>query len=228
MRPVKPIRDLDDVDSGRTKETGHGGDLHAIGRAGRVLIGAEPALNSGRAGPLPYALNVTLDPASSVIVERLYDVLAELGVEEQDIVRHYGPCVTLLIVSDSVHPDDVGETLARRVRDFSSFAVAFGEPCVVAGGPPPTLGLRVAPIQQLLSLHNAICTTFSEQQVHLHYRPAHWQPHVKLANARGSRLEAVRLAATLASRWEPLAGQLEGLEVISYPPTQSIWKAPLR
>ena len=122
---------------------------------------------------MPYALNLTLDSKSTLEVDWLYHRLVQQGVSEHDIISQYGPCVTLLVMSDNAHADDIAEVAARHLRKFVAFPITFSEPCVTVGV-PSTLGLRVTPDDGLLSLHNAIYNSFPEQQVHLHYRPAHW------------------------------------------------------
>ncbi len=64
--------------------------------------------------------------------------------------------------------------------------------------------------------------------MHLHYRPAYWQPHLKLANVHGDRAQGTGLVARMASNWRELTGELNTLEVLRYPPIQAIWHAPLR
>ena len=103
---------------------------------------------------------------------------------------------------------------------------SVGQPCMIPGN-PPALSLRVAPTEELLGLHNLIYRELAEEEIHLLYRPAHWQPHVKLANVTGDRA-AAPLMARLAAEWHGLAGTLDRLEVVHYPPTQVIWQARLQ
>ncbi len=94
-------------------------------------------------------------------------------------------------------------------------------------GTPPTLCLRVQPIQALLTVHHAIFQELPEEEVHLHYRPAHWQPHLKLANIHGDQPGGPAVLAHIASGWRPLIGTLTHIEAIEYPPMQTLWQAPL-
>lgn len=176
---------------------------------------------------MPYAINLTLDPRTSLEIERLYARLSVLGVAEHDLVMQYGPCVTLLVASDRVHQDDVSEAMERHVPAITSMSVTFLEPCVIAGL-PPTLSLRVSAEPGLLAAHHAIFMSLPEHEVHLHHRPAHWQPHLKLANLRDDRAGAAGLVSALAAGWKPFAGVLDGLEVVQYSPVQAIWQAPLK
>ena len=176
---------------------------------------------------MPYAINLTLDPAASMQIERTYASLAALGVRDEDLVTQYGPCVTLMVVADTVHPDDLDETLTRNLAKAMALPVAFTVPCLIVGA-PPILSLRVDPAPGLLALHHAIYCALPVQAVHLHYRPAHWQPHLKLANVRGDQAGPAGLVAALAVSWSPMDGVLENLEVMQYPPVQSIFQAPLR
>ncbi len=176
---------------------------------------------------MPYAFNLTLDPANSLQIERVYADLAALGIEDRDLVTQYGPCVTMLVVADDIHPDDIREALARQLPAAGALSVTFTEPCVILGR-PPTLSLRVSPTSDLLALHNAIFNKLPEQAVHLQYRPAYWQPHLKLANIRRDQAAAAALLATMKAGWRQLDGVLDRLEVMQYPPVQSIWQAPLK
>ena len=174
---------------------------------------------------MPYAINLTPDPQTALAVERAYAQMTTLDVRDDDLVTQYGPCVTLLVVADTIHEDDIAELLQRLVPGLSALAVRLAEPCI-AHGSPPTLGLAVAPTEQLLATHAALFNGLPEAAVHLHYRPAHWRPHLKLSNIRGNRAAAKALAAAVA--WEPLAGTLDHLEVIQYPPVQPVWQALLK
>ncbi len=176
---------------------------------------------------MPYAINLTLDPAASMQIERVYASLAALDIRDADLVTQYGPCVTILVVADTVHPDDLDETLKRAVSKASALPVEFTMPCMIEGT-PPTLSLRVSPTAGLLALHHAIYRTLPVQAMHLHYQPAHWQPHLKLANVRADRMAAAKLVAAVAASWPQTGGVLDTIEVMQYPPVQSILRAPLR
>lgn len=176
---------------------------------------------------VPYAFNLTLDPEASFAVERIHARLAALGVLEHDLVTQYGPCLTLLVVSDRVHPKTIADVLAWKLPSMGALPVDLIEPCIIMGV-PPTLSLRAGPTDRLLSLHDAIYSELPEEEVHLHYRPAYWQPHLKLANVHGERAKGEMLVARLATEWRPMSGILDRLEVMHYPPAQSIWQAPLR
>ena len=176
---------------------------------------------------MPYAFNLTLDPKASLEIERVYAGLAGLGISERDLVTQYGPCVTILVVTNRVRANLVTDVLGWKLPTMSAMPVSFTGPCIILGT-PPTLSLRVDPTDQLLALHDAIFTELPEEEVHLHYRPAYWQPHLKLSNVHGDQAAAAGLVAALATRWQPLNGVFDRLEVIQYPPVQSIWQAPLK
>jgi len=176
---------------------------------------------------LPFAFNLTLDPKTSLEIERVYASLAALGIPERDLITQYGPCVTILVIGDRVRPALVVDVLKWKLPQMGALPVAFTEPCIIAGT-PPMLSLRVRPTDALLALHDMIFTELPEEEVHLHYRPAYWQPHLKLANVHGGRAGDARLAARLASGWHELTGELNRLEVMQYPPVQAIWHAPLK
>ena len=167
---------------------------------------------------MPYAINLTLDPEAALQIERVYASLAALNIRDEDLVTQYGPCMTSLVVSDTIHADDLDEIIKRAIP--AALPIAFTEPCLIHGL-PPTLCLRIAPTDSLLAMHNAIYRALPEQAVHLHYRPAYWQPHLKLANVRAEHLAAAALVASLAERWAPMTATLEALEVVHYPPTQT-------
>ena len=176
---------------------------------------------------MPFAFNLTFDPETSLEVERLYAGLATLGIPKHDLITQYGPCVTILVVSDRVRPAFAVDVLQLRLPEMGSVSATLTEPCII-DGTPPALSLRVKPSDALLALHNLVFSELPEEEVHLHYRPAYWQPHVKLANVHGGRVADMRLAARMASQWTTLTGKLNTLEVLQYPPVQAIWHAPLR
>lgn len=176
---------------------------------------------------MPYAFNLMLDPEAALNVERAYAGLAQLGIADHDLVTQYGPCVTILVLEDSVHADDLKELLARQVRRATEVAVTITEPCIIVGT-PPTLSLRVTPAAGLLALHYALFSGLPEQAVHLHYRPAYWQPHVKLSNIRPDVRAQNKLVSALASDWSPMTAALRSLEVVHYAPVETFWQAPLQ
>ncbi len=175
---------------------------------------------------VPHALNLTLDATCQPKIERLYARLLRLEVPEQDLVTQYGPCVTLLVLADRVQPRTIRTLLEWKLSTLAALPVTFAEPCVVPGM-SPTLSLRVVVTEALLELHNALYNELPEEEVHIHYRPAYWQPLLKLSNVRDGHA-GDRLAVALAAKWQPISGTLDGLEVMQYPPVQSIWQAMLR
>lgn len=181
---------------------------------------------SGISAIVPYAFNLTLDAACQLEMERLYARLTRLDVPEQDLVTQYGPCVTLLVLADRVQPRVISTLLEWKLPALAALPVTFAAPCIIHGT-PPTLSLRTGVSEALLELHNAIYSELPEEEVQLHYRPAYWQPHLKLSNVRDARAGA-RLADAMAAEWQPFGGTLDGLEVMQYPPVQSIWQATLR
>ncbi len=176
---------------------------------------------------LPFAFNLTLDPKTSLEIERIYARLATIDIPDRDLITQYGPCVTILVVGDRVRPSLVVDVLKWKLPQMGALHVTFTEPCIIAST-PPALSLRVKPTDALLALHNMIYTELPEEEVHLHYRPAYWQPHLKLANVHGDRAAGAALAAKMASNWHELTGELTTLEVMQYPPVQAIWHAPLK
>lgn len=122
---------------------------------------------------MPYAFNLTLDPGTSLAVERVHTRLAALGIADQDLVTQYGPCVTIVVLSDRVRPKTVAVVLAWTVPRLAALPVALVEPCVIPGA-LRILSLRASPTEALLAPHNAIYTELPEEEVHLHYRPAYW------------------------------------------------------
>lgn len=175
---------------------------------------------------LPYAFNLTLDTAGELEIERLYARLLGLGVAEPDLVTQYGPCITLLVLADRVQPKVVSTLLEWKLPAMEAMPVRFTGPCVIHGM-PPTLGLRVEASEALLSLHHMIYNELPEEEVHFHYRPAYWQPHLKLSNVRDEG-EANRLADAMAGTGQCSGAMADRLEVMQYPPVQSIWQATLR
>jgi len=198
-------------------------------RAGRHSWNDDPGERSTDADGLvlPYAFNLALDPETANEIERIYARLAALQVPDRDLITQYGPCVTLLVVADGVSAEIVTKVLAWKLPALGALPVTFTEPCIIPGA-PPALSLRASPTDGLLALHDAIYTELPEAEVHLHYRPAYWQPHLKLANVPGDQAVAAGLIAALAAEWRPLSGRLDRLEVMHYPPVQPIWQAPLR
>ena len=176
---------------------------------------------------MPCAFNLMLDAVSALGIERVYAELVKLRIPEQDLVTQYGPCVTVLVVTDRVPPDAMLKLLEWKLPRMAAMTVRLARPFMMPGT-PPTLSLRVDPTGPLLTLHDAIYAELPEEEVHLHYRPAHWQPHMKLSNLHGDQAAAAALVAGVASGWQDLEATLDHLEVMRYPPLQAIWQAPLQ
>ena len=176
---------------------------------------------------MPFAFNLTLDPNTSLEIERVYAGLAALDIPERDLITQYGPCVTILVVGDYVRPALIVDVLKWKLPEMGALPVTFAEPCII-DGTPPALCLRVRPTDALLALHDMLYTELPAEEVHLHYRPAYWQPHLKLANVYGGRATGAALAARLAATWHGLTGELTRLELLQYPPVQAIWHAPFK
>lgn len=113
------------------------------------------------------------------------------------------------------------------MRRAIEMMVTLTEPCIIVGN-PPTLCLRVSPAPELLALHYLLFSSLPVQVVHLHYRPAYWQPHLKLSNVRPDAAQQQRLTAAVAASWDAVSVTLRAIEVIHYPPTETIWQAPLQ
>ena len=176
---------------------------------------------------MPFAVNLTLDSTTSLEVERVYASLGALNIRDQDLITQYGPCVTILVVGDHVRAAHIVDVLKWKLPEMGTLPVTLAEPCII-DGTPPTLCLRVRPTDLLLRLHDMIFTELPAEEVHLHYRPAYWQPHLKLANVHGDRASGNALAARLAAMWRGLTGELIRLELLQYPPVQAIWHAPFK
>jgi len=172
------------------------------------------------------ALNLMPDPEITLEIERLYAGLAALRVPEGDLVTQFGPCVTVLMIGNRVKPDLVVDILKWKLPELMQVPLNLTEPCIMPGT-PPTLCLRVKPIQALLTVHHTLFQEMPEEEVHLHYRPAYWQPHLKLANIQGEQPGGAALLAHLTSGWRSLVGTLTHLEAIEYPPAQVLWQATL-
>lgn len=175
---------------------------------------------------MPFTFNLIPDPDTALEIERAYASLAALDIPDRDLVTQYGPCVTFLVVADRVRPDVLVEILKWKLPDMAALPVLFEEPCMIPGT-PPALSLRVNPTEGLLALHHTVFMELPEEEVAIHYRPAHWQPHLKLSNFRGDRAAAAALVARLAVRWRKLSGTLTHLELVQYLPVQAIFQAPL-
>lgn len=176
---------------------------------------------------MAFAINLTVDDALSALIERGYARLAALQVPDHDLVTQYGPCITVLVLDDTLLTETVARTLELRLPQLAAFPVAVTEPGIIPGT-PPTLGLRVDPTPPLLALHAALYSEFPEDRVHLHYRPAYWQPHLKLANVRQDHAAAARLLDAAGALPPAQPGHATGLELVRYPPVQSVWQARLK
>lgn len=175
---------------------------------------------------MPFAINLCLDEPSSLAVDGALAQLASLGVADRDMIIQYGACVTLLVVDDTIRADRLSDLLRRAV-------VGIGEVEVELGGPrlypsmPPSIGLSVSAADSLLAAHDRLFRELPVDSVDMRNAPAHWQPHVRLANARGRDSDRRRLLNSLGETWKKRTARLDHLELIRYMPVQPVWRAPL-
>ena len=171
---------------------------------------------------MPFAVTLRLDPSAGARVSKLWDGLADAGLSDLRTLA-YAPHITLAVLSEGA-PDLAGQ-VATVAAGWNRLAVRFAG-FGVFPGPPAVLWLAPVPDASLLACQRALCDRLPGKQLHPHYRPGAWVPHVTLAED----LTAAGLAEAmmcLAGGWASFEARLEQVDVVQFRPVSVLWHGRL-
>jgi 2'-5' RNA ligase len=166
--------------------------------------------------PMPFAITLRLDPISAVPIEAMWRKLAADGIDADRDQLGYAPHITLAIYPDDTPVKRLRTALEDTVRNWEALPVSLTGLGVFPGA--ATI-LWVVPVvtPELLARHQAIQIALSDLQVHAHYRPGAWVPHVTLSGALSDPGPAL---AALLPNWRPLAGFLDRVDLVRFRPVE--------
>lgn len=172
---------------------------------------------------MPVAATLRLGAGSAAAVTAMWEALADAGLDGSCRALGYAPHVTL-----AVWPDEVPEAPLRAA--LAALAMRWtARPVTLAGfglfpGDPPVLWLAPVPDATLLARQAELLSALPGLACHPHHHPGAWVPHVTLGTPRDA---AAALAALLPGWRGPLAGVLDALELVRFPPVEVLWRSAL-
>lgn len=174
---------------------------------------------------MPYAVTVPLDAAAAAAIQRMWRALAERANADDAIRLGYVPHLTLAVLTKEAPASEVQDAVSRATEVWASFSMLLtgfgifpGTPSVVWAAPTVTI--------DLLTRHASLCAGLVSFDIHPHYRPDHWVPHVTLTQEAPSAARAVEV---VASTWDqPVAARLETIELVRFYPVSVLWSQRLK
>lgn len=166
---------------------------------------------------MPFALTLCLDRASADMVEAMWRVLHERGIDSDRHRLGYPPHVSLAICPDDARRDRLDAALAL-AKDWTALPVTLSGLGIFVAA---TSILWVAPAvtAELLARHAAILGALEGEEIDAYYRTGVWVPHITLAESLADPTGA--LAATLPL-WRPVTGVLDRIELIRFRPVDTL------
>ncbi|MGJ4896586.1 MULTISPECIES: 2'-5' RNA ligase family protein [unclassified Bradyrhizobium] len=173
---------------------------------------------------MPFAITLPFDHISASKIQAMWRHLAADGIDADRHQLGYAPHVTVAIYPDETPLNRLRSAIEDTCRNWeplpvrlSGLGVFPGDGAVLWAVPVVTAGL--------LARHDAIHSALGDLNVHEHYRPGAWVPHVTLSGALhdpGAALKA------LLSGWEPITGFLDRVELVSFRPVEVLLSSACR
>ncbi|WP_409998159.1 2'-5' RNA ligase family protein [Bradyrhizobium sp. SZCCHNS3055] len=173
---------------------------------------------------MPFAITLRLDSASAGPIEALWLKLAADGIDADRHQLGYAPHITLAIYPDEAPLNRLRSALEDICRNWEALPVRFSG---LGAFPGDGAVLWAVPVvtSELLARHQAIQTALPDLRVYAHYRPGAWVPHVTLSAALPDPGPALM---ALLSNWEPIAGVLDRVDLVSFRPVEVLQSYGMR
>jgi 2'-5' RNA ligase len=175
---------------------------------------------------MPYALTLGLDPNASQRVRSIWQLLADPTGDEGVLQQGYAPHITLAVLSDSIQGDLVMDRIDGTVASWECL------PIVLAGigifpGPSPVVWAAPVVTERLVALHRTLHALLGQSNVHPHYLPGAWMPHVTLSQP--TSISLVRVVKEALSAWRgPIEGEANRVEFVQFHPVKLLRSRRLR
>jgi 2'-5' RNA ligase len=167
---------------------------------------------------MPLAITLRLDTISSIYIEAMWRKLAADGIDADRDQLGYAPHITLAIYPDETPVHRLCTALEETCRSWEPLPISLsglgvfpGDPAVLWAVPVVTAGL--------LARQQAIQTALPDLDVHAHYRPGAWVPHVTLSGNLHDPGAALR---ALQSNWKPITGVLDCVDLLRFRPVEML------
>jgi 2'-5' RNA ligase len=142
--------------------------------------------------------------------------LVAAGIDADPDQLDNPPPLTLAVYPDGARTDELRAALERLAWHWRALPVALSGLGIFPG---PSSVLWAAPVvtPEMLARHAALHAAVSGFQVHAHYQPGAWVPHVTLA---GALPDPGRALTVLVPHWRPITGVLNQLDLVRFPPVE--------
>ena len=165
---------------------------------------------------MPLAITLRFDPDSAASIGRLWDALAEAGIDRDRQALGYSAHVTLAIYPDEASVSMLVAAVERVARLWTPIPITmfgFG----VFPGPPAILFAAPVTTPALLDRQKVLTDALSDLSVHPHYQRNRWVPHVTLS---GPLRDAGIALAALLPLWQQVAGRLDRVDIVRFRPVE--------
>lgn len=142
--------------------------------------------------------------------------LTAAGIDADPDQLGYPPHLTLAVYPDGACIDELQVALEQLAAHWRALPVALSGFGIFPG---PSSVLWAAPVvtPEMLARHAALHAAVPEVEVHAHYQPGAWVPHVTLA---GALRDPGRALAVLVPHWRPINGVLNRFDLVRFPPVE--------
>ena len=169
---------------------------------------------------MPYAVTLPLDDTATAEMQRILDALSNQGVADDVLRLGYRPHVTLAIMPDTAPVAEVEKATFNVVSEWGKFSMTLAGLGVFPGAPAI---IWAAPVvtAMLLAKHAELHSALKPYDVHGHYAPRDWVPHVTLTK-EGSASSGKAIDAA-ASVWRgPFGTMVDRVDLVSFRPVNVI------
>jgi 2'-5' RNA ligase len=167
-------------------------------------------------------INICFDEISAAKVESLQRRLSQRSITDCAERLGYAPHITLLRY-DEGSLDEMIEA-ARGFREQAASLASAICSLSLFGGASPVLWLGLVPNAPLYEFHRALHGKLPDLNVHSHYAPENWVPHVTLAADLDQSSAAAAVDATLPI-FGPFTANPDRIEIVTFPPIEIVWSA---
>jgi 2'-5' RNA ligase len=175
---------------------------------------------------MPYAVTLPLDECAADHVQTLWRVLAEQAGSDDAIRVGYTPHITLSVLPDASSASDIERAAFRVAGKWEPLSVILAG-LGVFPGPGPVSWIAPVVTAELLSRHAELHEALRSMDVHPHYRPESWMPHVTLTQGRTVAVANAIACANAAWRG-PISARLERIDIVRFHPAELLQSRPLR
>jgi 2'-5' RNA ligase len=166
------------------------------------------------------AVTLLFDVAATEAVRALWNRLADTGIGTSMLDMGYPPHLTLIVLEDDCLASDLQLRLAQQAWD-DGLAFELGAVGRFDGSEVVWLAGEGEKLRQLQQEVSKLVAT---EQIHPHYRPQSWVPHITLQMTGDARAAV----ALVGREWRrSVEARTIAVELVRFPPIVPIWRETL-